>query len=848
MMLPLLKIYSPFYARLSFWSMIMVINVFFITDVKAQGVKFIGSEQSIDKRSSLKVFPSNEMEFKDRFTLQFDLQISSNSPIGYVLRIKERSQKPIFNLYYDEEDGKAIFRLNEEGKYSLITANFDRIKLLEQPWVNVQLDFDLLAGEITLKIADFAQQKAKLSITSPYQPTIIFGKSDYMIDVPSMSIKNLRVGNDDHFYQFPLRESEGDLLHDSNGIVRGEVTHGVWLVNKAYNWHKLKQFESESEAGSEYSSKTRSVYYFNRDSIKIYNMLTGESQALKFSNPCPVKLIRGNTFMDEHTNSLYVYETFYNRPYEGPTMASLDLNTLTWTVQSDDLFGEEINHHGYLLLPDSANFLVFGGFGAMHYSNEFSIFSMSDKHWHKNLPTFGAKIFPRYFTSMGYSAKQQKAYIFGGMGNESGEHIVGRQYFYDLYSFDPKTNQVDKLWAVNWKEKPIVPGRGLVIPGDGYVYLLGYPEHLTHSYIKLRQFSLQDGAYEQLGDSIPIYSDKISTRAKLYYDEHLNKLISIVQESDDDVKSNLTIYSIDFPAISFSTLHDFPGAKSKNNFILFLSLGIGVVLLGGYLILRRQGKKPKTTILEEMQPEERVTVAKPKTNCLYLFGDFTLIDKHGMDVSHLLSSRLKQVFCLILFHSNETGISSTLLSHLLWPDKPKDKVKTSRGVAINNLRKVLNELEGVEIIYEEGHFKMVFSADCYCDYHVLRKELAKNSSELSADFYKIIDRGKFLLGVDDPIFDQVKLELENELLAVIEKDLDNHMLGKQYTAVIGAGETILQIDSTNENALEKMFLALHATKNELKAKKIYARFADQFELAMGEKFPNSFDYYWKKEA
>lgn len=829
----------------SFWSLIMSISVLSMTSIKAQGIKFIGSEQSIDKRSSLKVFPSKDVAFKDQFSLSFDLQISSNSPIGYVFRIKEKSQKPIINLYYDEENGKAIFRLNEEGKYGLITSTFDRATLLEQPWVGIKLNFDLQAGEITLKIADFPEQKAKVNITSPYAPTIIFGKSDYMIDVPSMSIRNLSVGNDDKIYRFPLKESEGNLLHDSNAVVRGEVTHGIWLVNKAYNWHKLMQFQSETEAGSEYNLKTRSVYYFNRDSIKIYNLATGEIQKLKFATSCPVKLIRGNTFIDEQANKLYVYETFYNLHYDGPTIASLDLNTLEWTVQSNDYFGNEINHHGYLLLPNSTNFLIFGGFASMHYSKEFSTYSLKDKRWRKNIPTTGAQIFPRYFTSMGYSTKRKKAFIFGGMGNESGEHIVGRQYFYDLYSFDPITNHVEKLWAIDWKDKPFVPARGLVIPDDNYVYLLGYPEHLTNSFIKLRRFSLHDGAYEQLGDSIPIYSDKISTRAKLYYDDHLNKLISIVQESDDDVRSDLTIYSIDFPAISFSALHSFPNAKGKNHYILLVCIGLGVVLVIVFLVIRRKKKTGENGALRETEIGTVVSRARPRTNCIYLFGDFTLINKQGMDVSHLLSSRLKQVFCLILFHSKETGISSTLLSHLLWPDKPKDKVKTSRGVAINNLRKVLHELEGVEIVYEEGRFRMIFTSDCYCDYHKLEEELEENPSELSQDLYKIIDRGQFLLGIDDPIFDQVKLELENKLLNVLEKDLKNYIQLKQYASAIQAGETILNIDTINENALEKIVFALHANKNEDKAKKIYTKFVDQFELTMGEKFQHSFDQYWK---
>lgn len=813
--------------------------------IHAQGVKFVGNKQSIEKRTSLQLFSENSPEFHDNFSLNFDLQISSNGEIGYIFRIKEKEEIPIINLYYDEENNNSIFRLNEEGKYGLITLAFDRERLKQQTWIPIKLNINLKNGEITLKISDSKEQKTKVNIIGNYSPTIIFGKSDYMIDVPSMSIRNLRVGNTSKKYYFPLKESKGNLLHDSESKVFGEVTNGIWLVNNAFNWRKLIQFQSKSESGSEYNPNNKSVYYFNQDSLRIYNVASKMVQELKFSSPCPVKLHRGNTFIDTVANKLYVYETFYNTVYNGATVASLDLNSLTWEVESNDYFNNEINHHGYLYFPGSQNFLVFGGFGDMRYSNQFSTYSIKEKKWHKNISVSGSEIFPRYFTSMGYSNKLKKAFIFGGMGNESGEHIVGRKYFYDLYSFESKSNKIEKLWDIDWNEKPFVPARGLVIPDSNYVYLLGYPEHMTHSFIKLRRFSLKNGEYEQLGDSIPIFSDKISTRAKLYYDDNLKKLISLVQESDDDVRSELSIYSIDFPAISYEELHSFPSSAKKTNIFLIIATALGISLVVGFLIITKKKKSLMNPVLDEVEKEISVITSKPDANCIYLFGDFTLINRQGIDVSHLLSSRLKQVFCLILFHNKETGISSKLLSHLLWPYKPKDKVKTSRGVAISNLRKVLNELDGVEIVYEEGHFKMLFTSDCFCDYHELEEEIKQNSTSLSERFYKIIDRGQFLLGIDDPIFDQIKRELENQLLEILEVDLKNQLHSKYYAKAIHAGESILCIDPLNEFALEKTLFSLHILKNEGKALKIYKKFIEQYELTMGEKYKHSFEYFWK---
>ncbi len=53
---------------------------------------------------------------------------------------------------------------------------------------------------------------------------------------------------------------------------------------------------------------------------------------------------------------------------------------------------------------------------------------------------------------MRYLKKTNAVYVFGGMGNESGEQTVGRKYYYDLYKIDLGTKQVSKLWEIEWKK------------------------------------------------------------------------------------------------------------------------------------------------------------------------------------------------------------------------------------------------------------------------------------------------------------------------------------------------------------------------------------------------------------
>ena len=134
-----------------------------------------------------------------------------------------------------------------------------------------------------------------------------------------------------------------------------------------------------------------------------------------------------------------------------------------------------------------------------------------------------------------------------------------------------------------------------------------------------------------------------------------------------------------------------------------------------------------------------------RPNAVYLFGPFTVIDRNGRDITHLFSSRLRQVFIYILLHSTHNGVLSASLNEVFWADKPDDKVKNLKGVTINQIRKNLAELDGVELVHDKGYFRLVFT-DCYCDY--FRFRTLKNAEEVENELGILLMRGKFLDGMD----------------------------------------------------------------------------------------------------
>ena len=83
----------------------------------------------------------------------------------------------------------------------------------------------------------------------------------------------------------------------------------------------------------------------------------------------------------------------------------------------------------------------------MIYNGNFYVYDLKKNIWDCGSLPKGDVIHPRYFTSLGYSKKDDNVYIFGGMGNESGEQIVGRHYFYDLHRLDLQTNHSELIWG-----------------------------------------------------------------------------------------------------------------------------------------------------------------------------------------------------------------------------------------------------------------------------------------------------------------------------------------------------------------------------------------------------------------
>ena len=825
----------------------------------SQGLLFQANDKEIKERTSLQIFQEGEIPcFTKNFQLSFELSIRDFDTFGYVFLLKEDQGKTKYSFTYTYLDGEnSTFKFNTDGKENHYSLNL-RNDALAYQWIPVSFAFDLQQDVLTIRIGDNEKKITSLGLKDTFCPHLFFGRYDYILDMPTFAIRNLKLeGDRSHSYTFPLNENEGEEVHTSIGKVLGTVVNPVWLINGSYHWEKLFEYSFQTPSGITFEPDSQRLIIFSQDSLLTYNLLKRQPQKYSYSNKLPVKLQLATHFMNTTDGKLYVYE-LNNLPLGDATVAALDLNNREWKQTGVAALPVQLHHHDGFWDETTGKYLVFGGFGNKRFNNTFLEYDIEADRW-DTLSYSGDWIIPRYFSGMAVNKNREHVYVFGGMGNESGEQSVGRNYLHDLYLLDRKQQSVRRLWQ-NASDHRLVVARDMILtPDEKYFYALCYPEYLSDTYLRLYRLTVDDGTMKALGDSIPMRSEEIMTNANLYYNSLTHEYYCTTTEFDKKGHTVIRTYVLSAPPVSLDEIRSYGSRSSLEIRWLWIMAGIGVLLLaGGVLFVRKKRGKQRNAVLESSsvlmsppvgrEPDKSVqgkeTLAKEdfesslvRPNAVYLFGPFTVIDRNGRDITHLFSSRLRQVFIYILLHSTHNGVLSASLNEVFWPDKPDDKVKNLKGVTINQIRKNLAELDGVELVHDKGYFRLVFT-DCYCDY--FRFRTLKNAEEVENELGILLMRGKFLDGMDAGMMDHFKQKVEEFLSSFLPLEIERLYQQHKYDAVIRFCNVLFRVDPVNELALAYGMHALNHTGSSQEAILQYSLFVREYRQMMNEEYSTSY--------
>jgi len=233
-----------------------------------------------------------------------------------------------------------------------------------------------------------------------------------------------------------------------------------------------------------------------------------------------------------------------------------------------------------------------------------------------------------------------------------------------------------------------------------------------------------------------------------------------------------------------------------------------------------------------------------KPNSILLFGDFRIQSFKNKDITYLFSHKLKLAFLIILEHSRLGGIASQHFSSIMWPEKEEDKSKNLRGVIINHLRNIFKEMEGVELIYDKGFFKIEIDPNlCYCDYarcHEIMNSSSTNK-EKKDEIVQILSRGKFLKLADEPCIDSLKDSTEKLLVPFLLTEMEKSFCANDYHVVLILCDALFNIDPINNEALYYTVQSLTKMNFTNEARRQFYLFSTEFEKIMGCSYKTSYN-------
>ena len=816
----------------------------------AQGIRFNSSESSIVERTSYSVFAYNQQKFTGDFRIAFDVSIIDSKIFGYILNIKDQNNPISYSLaYIDSTSELGELKFNLDGVKELISVPINKDLIGSRKWIKIVLNFT--NKKIILSVNDLHFSSNENKFNNIIVPEIYFGKHGSVIDVPLMAIKNLKLKNKNKRAAFNFNESSGNNVYDINGDLYGDIDNPNWLITESYHWKLISTKSFEKVTSLTYDENNNRFIYQNLDSLSFFDHTNKKSEFYSFKNTLKVPMRLGTSFLDPIENKLYVYEL--SDVSDGkPSISSIDLdNPGYWVENSYQKLSQQRHHHNGFFNFKTKKYLIFGGYGNQWYTNDFNTYDVINDSW--SIEEFeGDNITPRFFSGI-TQLDNQSLLLFGGQGNKTGEQSVGKTYYYDCYKVNLNTKKIIKLWEIKRENKKLVSSRNIIPSKDSKsFYSLSYPEYIPSTFLQLYNYSIKDGAYKILGDSIPMVSEKIRTNANLYLNKSTDQFFCTTQEFNEDGSSKINIYSLNGQPISSDDIYT--NNEKKDSKIIFII--ITIIIMSGILYflkflnkIKSQRKETfKSHVQNILKPKKYGNLVQIRANSTFLFGSFKVIDKNKKDISYLFSPKIRQLFLLLLFNSKQqdiNGLKSETIHTTLWPDSTPQKAKNLKNVIISQLRNILRAVNGLEIIYSKGRFYIEFGKEFYCDYFDFLIKMDSLTNELFDynslnELTNLISPGKFLLSINDECFDIIKKNFEYEILKIIPNQLKQLYNRKDYTPIISLTEILFNIDTLNETAFYYRIHTLLKMDLNLKAKKQFNDYIIRYNKIMGDNFSKTF--------
>ena len=814
------------------------------------GLEFASKDIDPDARTGMNMFPDKPFIGGKQFTLSFDISFIPNiaSYFGYVFRLTDEKDQHIDLVYTVRTQS---FELIAGDEYSGISLKTSPAVFISH-WQQLQLDVNNVQHSLTLRMNGQVVGKAPLHFTPGKEWRLYFGANRYdrskTFDLPPMRIKDIQLYRENELiHHWPLRQYTGDNDTDIIQQQVAAIDHPIWLAHAYRNWQQSADFTTMGNASVAFDKEKGTIYICGRDTLFHYD--------------CNKNMLRTDSLTQPHglpagNQSVFGGKQLYNFLTDLKKVTTYDEASHSWNLPVDNDSVTKYWHANRFYAGFDSSIYVIGGYGNYRYTNQVQRYDIAAGQW-EIMHTSGDTYIPRYQAALGTTGNGDSAYIIGGRGSINGDQLLNPHNLYDLNLFDAKTGAFKKIYELPVPEQPFAFGNSMVIDThEKSYYALTFSNDKMQSSLQLIKGSLTRPEYTPLASSIPFRYFDIRSRAELFYYEKAQKLIAVVLYTPENHVTQVRIYSILFPPALLAVPED---TQQPTHWLLWLAIGLGVLCCLAVLFRMRRTigadkTAPALTEQTSITPVPvMVTISKDFSEttfpplhagpAIFLFGQFTVLDNEGNNITRLFSPLLKELFLLLLLHSipDRKGITSERINEMLWPGRAGKDARNNRSVNIVKLKHLLDKV-GPYTLEKDNDKWLLYFNDQQVSIDLLQY-LEKANSHITENIPALVAltaRGGLLTETEYGWLDKFKSDISAGITTLFLHQLQRNVHKHAPELMIAIANSILNFDPLSEDAVMFKCRALVALKQHASARAVYNSFAKEYETIYGESFEKAY--------
>ena len=810
-------------------------------EVLRSGLYFNSHEVIQDLRTSLNLTPDSPIKIKERFEMSFDIRFREGDGFyGYIFKMLGDDTVPVdlvSNLASESENFWLVV-----GDQSVVSFFWSDLGgPIYNEWTKIKVTYEPLSGEFGLTINGIEKKKQLPDFKELHQFKIVYGASQVpkMLnsDVCPMTLKNVSISDSGELLRnWELKKHGESHVFDEVKGAAAEVKYPNWEIDKHVFWEKTNSFILNQIVGITSTDNSDSIFLVGLDELLLYNPDNKQVQTIPYLSGNPYPCLENNVVYNSDTQEIWSYS------FDNTAINKLDLKTFRWSAAPDTCPEPDLWHHNKIFNNSKDEIITYGGYGHYTYKSDIHRLQVDAGAW--DSVNKSDLIEPRYLSSLG-KLDEKNYLIFGGFGSPSGNQGINPQHYSDLFLINIEDESIRKIREVNGINSPYTPVANSVVSKDkSRFYTLIFNNINYNTYLKLVEIGIENEDFKIFNDSIPF--DFLDTKSWATLYQNNSKLIGITRSD-----SLVNFYQLAYPPLlleeSFQT--NKVGNSILKVFYFILPILIALTIIGVYFWRKSRKVKISKPVLEPRISEDKEYYpSDPSAKAsIILMGGFQIFDQQGEDVTGQFTPTLKQLFLLIYLSSvlDKKGISSEMLTELLWSDKSATSARNNRNVNISKIRILLERVSpNIELNHENTFWKILHDSSVYSDVldtqNLIRKIKSKTSLEKEEleQLLKNTSKGGICPSVQTDWMDQFKSEFSAQLLDAL---FEIRSQTSDLVLISKIADSILKFDPLNDEALKMKCFSLFSLGKKGQALAAYQQFCKDYSNMLGQEFEIDFN-------